>query len=299
MLKKGRRKMEFRCFIDDAKVEFIGFMYKLMVKYFCIVPFKFVFLHPIDHFMQNSNQNHLFIGRHWGLFVGQFSDAKVHRHYALQISIGTAETFQLTDQCNTEKSYSHCFINSNVPHQLVSERSCCIILINPLSSLGHHLRSLYHEVEISTLNKDLEALMMPCKNFSQNGCSFEALVQEIQTCFEQFSCDCEQNNHYSDDRIGKAIQFLETNCDRIVSLKEISDYSFLSETRFLHLFKEKTGLNFRRYQLWNKLIASLPYLKKQSITETAHQFGFTDSSHFNRTFKETFGLNPKFLLSLQ
>ncbi|WP_409050310.1 helix-turn-helix domain-containing protein [Sphingobacterium sp. 2149] len=85
----------------------------------------------------------------------------------------------------------------------------------------------------------------------------------------------------------------------MVSLKEIANICFLSETRFLHLFKEKTNLNFRRYQLWNKLIKSLPYLKEHSITDTAYQFGFTDSSHYSRTFKETFGLTPKFLSSLK
>jgi AraC-like DNA-binding protein len=70
----------------------------------------------------------------------------------------------------------------------------------------------------------------------------------------------------------------------------------LSPTRFLHLFKEKTNLNFRRYQLWNKVVKSLPYLIKNSITETAYTFGFSDSSHYTRTFIETFGVTPKFFL---
>ncbi|NVK52191.1 MAG: AraC family transcriptional regulator [Flavobacteriaceae bacterium] len=41
---------------------------------------------------------------------------------------------------------------------------------------------------------------------------------------------------------------------------------------------------------------SLKRKRKNWITETAHTFGFSDSSHYTRTFKETFGVTPKFLL---
>jgi AraC-like DNA-binding protein len=43
-------------------------------------------------------------------------------------------------------------------------------------------------------------------------------------------------------------------------------------------------------------VKSLPHLTKNSITDTAYTFGFTDSSHYAKTFKETFGVNPKFML---
>lgn len=88
---------------------------------------------------------------------------------------------------------------------------------------------------------------------------------------------------------------MDANFEKVLSLEEVAEKCFLSPTRFLHLFKEKTNLTFRRYQLWNKLIQSLPFLVKHSITETAHSFGFSDSSHYIRTFKETFGVTPKFL----
>lgn len=78
-------------------------------------------------------------------------------------------------------------------------------------------------------------------------------------------------------------------------LPTIAEYCHLSPTRFLHLFKERTNLSFRRYQLWNKLVKSLPYLEKNSVTDTAYAFGFSDNSHYTRTFIETFGVTPKFL----
>lgn len=249
--------------------------------------------------MNDTAQNKIHIERTMGMFVGQFNDNSLHKHYALQISVASQGKFEITGEKNNQNSYSTCFINSNVQHQFKSNETSLIILINPISSIGHQLYNKYRNIQITSLNENFEQLVEIFDDYLQNGSDFTNLAHNINNYFVNFKCQCELENHFEDERIYKAIQYLEQNFDRIVSLEEISSVCFLSETRFLHLFKEKTNLNFRRYQLWNKLIKSLICLKKQSITETAHQFGFTDSSHYSRTFKETFGLSPKFLSSLK
>lgn len=247
--------------------------------------------------MNDTTQNKIHIDRTWGLFIGQFNDNVLHRHYALQISMASQGKFEITDENNSQTSYTTCFINNNVRHQFRSTETCLIILINPISCIGHQLYNKCINTQIASLNEDLKQLPDIFIDYLRNDLNFSELIKNIRNFFVNFNCECEHENHFADDRIYKAIQYLDLNFDRIVSLEEIADFCFLSKTRFLHLFKEKTNLNFRRYQLWKKLIKSLPYLKTQSITETAHQFGFTDSSHYSRTFKETFGLSPKFLLS--
>lgn len=246
--------------------------------------------------MNSTAQNKIHIDGMWGLFIGQFNDNVLHRHYALQISVTSQGEFEITDENNNRTSYKACFINSNVRHQFSSNETSLIILINPISSIGHQLYNKFKNTQITSSNEVLKRLSDIFTGYLRNDLNFAELIKNISDYLVVFKCECEQENHFSDDRIYKAIQYLEQNFDRIVSLEEISRFCFLSETRFLHLFKEKTNLNFRRYQLWNKLIKSLPYLKKHSISETAHQLGFTDSSHYTRTFKETFGLNPKFML---
>ncbi|MNK14572.1 DNA-binding transcriptional regulator AraC [compost metagenome] len=249
--------------------------------------------------MNDTAQNKIHIEKTMGVFVGQFNDNVSHKHFALQISVASQGKFKITDAKDNQNSYSTCFINSNVLHQFKSNETSLIILINPISSIGHQLYNKYRNIKITSLDEDFEQLVEIFADYLQNDSDFINLTNKINNYFVNFRCECELKNHFEDERIYKAIQYLEQNFDRIVSLKEIANICFLSETRFLHLFKEKTNLNFRRYQLWNKLIKSLPYLKEHSITETAHQFGFTDSSHYSRTFKETFGLTPKFLSSLK
>ena len=203
-------------------------------------------------------------------------------------------TFEIKDENNNQTDYTTCFINSNVPHQFKSNEASLVILINPVSCIGYHLYNKYRDVQITSLNPGLKQLQDSFMHYCVNDSEFPELINAITHEPENFKCDHEIENHFADERIYKAIEYLEQCFDRVVPLKEIAGFCYLSETRFLHLFKEKTNLNFRRYQLWNKLIKSLPYLKTHSITETAYQFGFTNHAHYSRTFKVTFGLSPKF-----
>ncbi len=65
----------------------------------------------------------------------------------------------------------------------------------------------------------------------------------------------------------------------------------LSPSRLRHLFVEQTGLAFKTYMLWLRLVRALEvYSDGASLTEAAHAAGFSDSAHFSRIFKRTFGL---------
>lgn len=244
--------------------------------------------------------NKIHIDRNWGLFIGQFNNNHPHKHYALQISIASESELEITDDQENKRTFESCFINSNVTHCFYAREISLIILINPISAIGHQLSNSYSTEDITELKTEVGIkLKSVFDDYLNAKIQFQELVKDINACLTNFKCSCELENHVQDDRIYKAIQHLEQNFERIVSLKEIAEFSFLSETRFQHLFKEKTRLNFRRYQLWNKLVKSLPFLQNHSITHTAHHFGFTDSSHYTRTFKETFGLSPKILLDIK
>lgn len=249
--------------------------------------------------MNDKILNKTYLTPSWGLFVGKFDDNVLHKHYAIQVSLASRGHLTVTDQYNTQKDFTSCYINSNVLHQFTSAQATLILLISPLSSVGHMLSKKHQKTSITSLNHDLKKLSDVFNSYLLSPDEFTDFTDKICQVLIDFKCGCEAENHVGDDRIYRAIQYLEQNFDRVVSLKEIANNCFLSETRFLHLFKEQTNLNFRRYQIWNKLIKSLSLVQTQSLIETAHQFGFTDSSHYNRAFKETFGLSPKFLSKLK
>ena len=235
--------------------------------------------------------------KNFGLFVGDLTTNKFHKHYALQISVSEKPNMCITFKDGTERSGDSFFISSRIEHKLLSSETQLTILINPLSPLGHQLYINYGKLKISTLEIDFKnKLINALSKFNTNKINFKELCTLVTNVLHEYQCSCKIENHSNDNRIIKALEFFNQNFEKVYSLEEIAEICCLSPSRFLHLFKEKTGLNFRRYQLWNKMIKSLPHLSANSITDTAHTFGFTDSSHYTRTFKETFGLTPKFMI---
>jgi len=235
--------------------------------------------------------------KNFGLFFGKLPENKFHKHFALQLSVSSNSNLELYEKNQNKITGKAFFINSNIEHKLICQSSQLTILINPLSSIGHYLHLENQGVDYSLVRNELsEKLILSLNKFESNGITFNDLCEITSEILVKYQCTCEADNHFKDDRIIKAIKYMDQNFEKVLSLEEVSAKYFLSPTRFLHLFKEKTNLSFRRYQLWNKVVKSLPYLIKNSITDTAYNFGFSDSSHYTRTFKETFGVTPKFLL---
>ena len=72
---------------------------------------------------------------------------------------------------------------------------------------------------------------------------------------------------------------------------------FLSPSRFAHLFSESVGQPFRRYLLWRKLNrAMLAVGRGASLSQAAHEGGFSDSAHLTRTFIQMWGIPPSVMM---
>lgn len=77
------------------------------------------------------------------------------------------------------------------------------------------------------------------------------------------------------------------------SSKEAAAEAGLSQSRFLHLFKEETGLPYRRYRLWIRIGAALSVMRRGgTLTQAAYAAGFSSSAHFTTAFTTMFGMPP-------
>jgi AraC family transcriptional regulator len=94
-----------------------------------------------------------------------------------------------------------------------------------------------------------------------------------------------------DRRVRLMIKWANENLDGTLGVQEAASDIGLSSSRASHLFVEQTGLPFRTYVLWLRLIRAVDaYTGGRSLTEAAHEAGFADSAHLSRTFKRMFGL---------
>jgi AraC-like DNA-binding protein len=94
-----------------------------------------------------------------------------------------------------------------------------------------------------------------------------------------------------DPRIMKLIAWVAPRLEQAVSLGDAAAFIGLSPGRARHLFVQQTGLPFRTYLLWLRLMRAVEiYAGSASLTEAAHTAGFADSAHFSRTFRRMFGI---------
>ena len=101
----------------------------------------------------------------------------------------------------------------------------------------------------------------------------------------------------TDERINHITDFIYNNLE-IGKLKSkiLANQIHLSESRFLHLFKEQLFLPLRKYILWCRIQKALIQIKKShNFTSAAHSAGFSDSAHFSRTFFKMFVVSPSTL----
>lgn len=102
----------------------------------------------------------------------------------------------------------------------------------------------------------------------------------------------------ADERIARSVARLAREPAAAHSLAELSAEVHLSASRYLHLFKQTTGVPLRRYRLWIRIGAAVRAIARGSnLTAAALDAGFSSSAHFSFVFREMFGMAPSTLAS--
>lgn len=116
------------------------------------------------------------------------------------------------------------------------------------------------------------------------------VIAHIESYFEQFDeqvgchLTCSEilryiHNHYDDSEL---------------SLKNISDFTYLSEPYICVIFKKETGKTVISYIKEYRIEKACELLKNRQLkmNDIASQVGFGDANYFAKTFKKVKGLNP-------
>jgi len=100
----------------------------------------------------------------------------------------------------------------------------------------------------------------------------------------------------SDDRILRAVKFVNENLSAPLTLKQVASVAYLSPSRFRHLFAEQTGMPLRQYILWRRFVSVWEHrMNGESLSAAAHAAGFADSAHLARTSRRMIGIPPSLL----
>jgi len=99
---------------------------------------------------------------------------------------------------------------------------------------------------------------------------------------------------YNSRRIEKAIEYMNLNFQKPITLTEVSKLANMADVSFSRFFKNRTGITFMDSLLEMRLGTASRLLidTTQSVAEVAYNCGFNNISNFNRLFKKKKGCTP-------
>jgi len=237
------------------------------------------------------------------IIYGNSLDAAPHSHHAIQVIWPQSKSLC---KLNGNDISGLTIIDSKTEHQLQMSAGW-ILLIEPKSDLGQELSTQLAEHSLKTLSscfcsaikppteaEDLAQLLAPL---------FKQLKLTKQSLFDNMLLT--NPSTVKDKRILQLLvelnQCLHGDCIKPVNWRaaEVAQKLALSESRFLHLFREELGIAWRPYLLWRRMTCAMQaIINNSSATEAAHLAGFSDSAHLSRTFRNTFGMTIRQALML-
>ena len=126
---------------------------------------------------------------------------------------------------------------------------------------------------------------------------FKTLYELENYTIEQIKAFFEYRNEKRDNS-GKVLQiknYIASNYrDSNLSVKQISEYSFLSMAYMCSMFKQETGKTINQYITNLRIEKAKELLKNKSynISDVAEQVGINDSQYFAKIFRKNVNMTP-------
>ncbi len=107
--------------------------------------------------------------------------------------------------------------------------------------------------------------------------------------------DKKKSNRGANSHMIAALEYIELNLGKTLTVDKIASAAGYSKYHFIRVFKQTTGytvftfINMRRCEFARVLLER----GENSISEIGEKCGFTDISHFSKTFKHHIGMSPR------
>ena len=219
-----------------------------------------------------------------------FGDADFHVHHAIQLTLCFAGELALTSGGATVSGQAIA-VATDTEHKFAASGLLGFIFVEPESRAGRAIGETLLQGQPMAVIDDAAFLSSadPLRQAFDAPLATDAMLRIAETAVTQLAGPAVPS--LPDPRIRKVID--KALAEPELSLDAAAERAgvYLSSERLRHLFVEHTGLAFKTYMQWQRLIRALEaYSVGQSLTEAAHHAGFSDSAHFSRVFRRFFGL---------
>lgn len=217
--------------------------------------------------------------------------------YAGDIIILMPQVIHSLEQVNNQYAeYFNLVFNFN----LLGRDSCYEKYLTPFIT---HKRKLDCHVKKGTLlNENLKPLFLSLIQNRRNSYStHEYLVKSnlfmIMHILTQYSCESNENDisiQITYEKLKPILYHIQNSYANNLSVKDAASLCGFSESHFMKLFKDLTGMSFTAYLVNYRLEIAAKQLKETSsnIIDISTNCGFNNHSYFTRAFKKKYGISP-------
>jgi len=229
-----------------------------------------------------------------GIFIGKNIKSTFHKHPSIAIVLSFEKQFEIVTSENSSLLYEAALIPMTFDYKLLASKNDFTVFIHldPFSETSLIFKQT--NPGIQSLNRvDFLDVLNDLKIwFDEDDNNTQRVYNILETIVSKLPSSC-LHVQKMDERILRAIHFMKNSENENMNLKQIADLISLSPGRFYHLFKQETGLTFRQFILHLKMVNSLHAIHNHhTLTHASHFGGFSDQSHFIKTFKKAFGIKP-------
>jgi len=233
------------------------------------------------------------------IFVGTAGVLPAHAHQAIQVCFLFDGHIRLRP--NDEDpwtDYDLGIVPSQHPHAMDGSKIHygATLFVEPETREGRILTERYLRDGIANLDRaPVVTLVHELRAAVLKRRGREAIVALARRLVQSLTQDSEPSVA-SDERILRAVRYVNEHLSAPLTLKQIAGVAHLSPSRFRHLFAEQTGMGLRQYVLWRRFVSVWEHrMNGVSLSTAAHAAGFADSAHLSRTSRRMIGIPPSAL----
>lgn len=113
-------------------------------------------------------------------------------------------------------------------------------------------------------------------------------------------CSAEPLQAEKPELLDQVLDYIESHIGSKISLADISQHFFISQSTITQTFRNKMGVSFYRCVTQRRLIAAKRMIESgQPMEQISEQVGFKDYSSFYRAFKQEYGISPRQYRTMQ
>ena len=226
------------------------------------------------------------------VFIGPAGDTDIHRHQALQLSVGLDGPLSIRSG-PTVQSCAGVVVAPNAPHAIDGRgRSLGLFYAERSSPEGAAWSRAVRFSGLRLLDPDVvEALRAPFERLARNPA--DDSLAFLRAALVQAAPDPAPPPAPASPLVARAIQRLESQVPGSIRVAELATELGARQRDLSRAFRDETSLSVRAYVLWLRIQRAVAALAEgDNLTGAAHAAGFADAGHLSRVFRRMFGVAP-------